>query len=227
MPHRIRSTSFAVTIAVAACTGTTGRADLSVRDSAGITIIKSAAAMWRGPEAWRLDATPALRIGLQEGDERYLFAGIVGAGRLDDGRIVVGDRTSGQVRFYGSDGVFERAEGRRGEGPGEFEYMRALSRCSRDSIFAFDLDWSAVVLTEDGDIAGEFRPYGPADQAAGRPYELGCSGRGDWIATGWQRFEGRIPVGFYEARAPVWILRRVPSVDGRGETGGLRRIDIG
>jgi hypothetical protein len=211
----------------AGCGPPAERPAVTVRDSAGITIVESARAAWSEPEAWRLDPEPALRIGRQEGDERYLFAGIVGAVRLDDGRIAVGDRTSGQVRFYGPDGEFERAEGGKGKGPGEFEYMRALGRCSHDSIFAFDLHWTAVVLTESGDVVGGFAPFVGEDAASSRPYELACSSNGAWIATGWQRFDGAIPIGFYEAKAPVWILRPVPGEPGSPGAGRLQRLDIG
>jgi hypothetical protein len=99
----------------------------TVRDSAGIEIVESAAPLL-GSGAWRVSEEPVLQIGELEGDERYLFSqiawhsrsGLGGVFRMEDGRIVVADSRERTVRFFDPSGEYLATFGGSGEGPGEF-----------------------------------------------------------------------------------------------------------
>jgi hypothetical protein len=176
-----------------------------VRDSAGIEIVESSAERWTADEAWLVQSEPRVRIGLTEGAPEYLFSNIEGALLLADGRIAVADRGSSELRFYTADGVFERAIGGPGEGPGEMGYIRDLGRCGADSLFVFEIDFTNVVFTASGDYVREARPY-EGDSRLRRPYALRCATNGHYAAVGWENLDGPRSIGFYRAESDVWIL---------------------
>jgi hypothetical protein len=75
---------------------------------------------------WEL-ADTLLWIGAKASTEGE-FHRVAGAVRLASGEIVVADRGSNQIRYFGSDGTFRRSFGREGAGPGEFRSMGRLIR---------------------------------------------------------------------------------------------------
>ena len=70
-----------------------------------------------------MSVEPLLSIGLVEGANEYLFAGINGGALLADGSVVVSDRAHFRIQKFGPDGEHLWSRGREGEGPGEFEYV--------------------------------------------------------------------------------------------------------
>lgn len=110
-----------------------------VRDSAGITIVENAAPQWSEAEAWRVASEPEVEIGVLEGDEAYQLYRVAGATRLSDGRIVVANGGTNELRFYDADGRHLRTVGGEGGGPGEFRMMSTLLRASGDSLIVADL----------------------------------------------------------------------------------------
>ena len=80
-----------------------------------ITVETLGGSVWRG-EA-RLEETAS--IGIEEGDEHYLFGDVRGIA-ADSVHIFVLDWQVPVVRVYDQAGVFVRDIGRRGEGPGEY-----------------------------------------------------------------------------------------------------------
>lgn len=123
---------------LAACgSGEGGTGGPVVRDSAGVEIVESNHAAWDDGQPWELSAAPLLEIGVAEGDSLYQFFIVSGVHRLTDGRIVVANYGSRELRFYDSAGRFLTAVGREGEGPGEF---RSLSRIDflGDTLFVSD-----------------------------------------------------------------------------------------
>src|SRR5687768_2647927 len=71
---------------------------------------------------WSLSAEPVMTIGVADGDERYTFTNISGARLRRDGGVVISDAAPA-LMIYDSTGAFVRRIGRRGTGPGEFEYI--------------------------------------------------------------------------------------------------------
>ncbi len=69
---------------------------------------------------WRLDQQPVLDIGVAEGDEPYELDGAASSLRLGDGRVLVANTGSSEIRVFDAQGHFLARIGREGSGPGEF-----------------------------------------------------------------------------------------------------------
>ncbi len=154
LPHRasqLRSPSpwplllFAGLLVAAACessadTELPGGVPFLEEDSAGVRVATTLGTRARSPVGWVVDAVPEYQVGELDGEEPYLFTTIEGAHQLPDGRVVVVDRSSCELRFFGTDGVFLKRTGGRGEGPGEFRQYCALAPSADvDSLFVYDI----------------------------------------------------------------------------------------
>jgi hypothetical protein len=108
-------------------------------DSAGVAIIDNHLAAWTETTAWRRSEDPVLRIGEVEADDPgVLFARIESVTRLSDGRIVVIEGQSSEVRWFDSAGRHLATRGGQGGGPGEFNSAAQVVRLSGDTIFVQD-----------------------------------------------------------------------------------------
>ena len=137
--------------------GEGGGAAFTERDSAGVTIVENVRGSWSESESWRLSAEPTVDIGVLEGDEEYQLFQVGGALLLDDGRIVVANGGTGELRYYDRDGRFLKAAGRKGEGPGEFENMGSPILVG-DSIYVWDFRLRRMsVLDLEGEFGRSFR----------------------------------------------------------------------
>lgn len=118
--HRVVSAAFItawLAASLAACgAGDRAASGAAVRDSAGVTIVESAAPRWREGEGWRVVPEPAVEIGAVEGEEAYQLHRVAGALRLGDGRIVVANGGTSELRYYGPDGRHRHTAGGEGEG---------------------------------------------------------------------------------------------------------------
>lgn len=185
--------------ALAACADADADRDrTTLRDSAGIEIVENFIADG-GPPTWTVgEAT--LRIGRVEGEAEYLFDGIVGAVRVEDGRIVVANRGSNTVRWYAPDGTFLFERGGEGGGPGEFQRMASVGVGTADTLHVVDGGGPRVVrYTADGALVattplkGMTLPPGPLHALSDGSFVLGVSGfstalLGDEIVSGVQRY---------------------------------------
>jgi hypothetical protein len=136
--------------------GCVGSGDLvsgvTVRDSAGVRIVESASPLWREGDGWRLDHEPEFAIGSASGDAPYELFDVRDAVRLDDGRIVVANAGTQELRFYDNHGVHLRTVGGKGGGPGEFNELRWM-RLWRDTVIAYDPFPPRLLYF---DLAGDF-----------------------------------------------------------------------
>ena len=113
------------------------------QDSAGVLVATTMGARARTPIGWVVDTVPEYQLGAVEGEDPYLFSRISGAQQLSDGRVVVVDAVSCELRFFGQEGDFLELAGGKGEGPGEFNAGLA-GRCDLipspgiDSLRVFD-----------------------------------------------------------------------------------------
>ena len=103
---------------VTAC-GDTGLPEVIVRDSAGVRIVEHPSDF--AAPSWLISETPTIDIGSGDGDSSTLLYQVEGTHRLSDGRIVVANRSSHELRYYDAEGNYLHSAGRQGEGPGEFE----------------------------------------------------------------------------------------------------------
>lgn len=147
----------AVASALAAATSTLacggGETPVVVRDSADVEVVVNREPAWGPGEEWSVGEAPSLSIGSAEGSEGDRLFRVGDALRLEDGRLLVENRGSSEVRVYGPDGVFRAAIGGEGEGPGELRRLAGIA-VSGDSLFAFDAATGRVSLF---DLEGAFR----------------------------------------------------------------------
>jgi len=109
-------------------------------------------------EVWRLSEAPTLEIGVREGEEAYQLFRVGGSVRLGDGRIVVANTGSRELRVFGPDGVFQRSVGRDGEGPGEFRWPSRIRVVAPDTFLVWDQSLQRVSLF---DADGRFLSMAP------------------------------------------------------------------
>ena len=86
-------------------------------DSADIRITENA----RPPEdsrlPWRIGPEPTVSIGEHDGEEPYMLHWVGSVARLSDGRIMVGNHGSSEVRMFDASGNHLVSWGGEGEGP--------------------------------------------------------------------------------------------------------------
>jgi hypothetical protein len=159
------------------------------RDSAGVTIIESERPRLPGTDAapFSIDSAPAFAVGVTEGDPRYELFRVSDALSMPDGRLVISNSGTHQLRVFDGDGDFVADVGRSGDGPGEF------GNYSYPQLY---LNGPEVVATDDG----AFRVHIYEDQLdliqtrrialtkeVPRPIFRGIFADGSWLVLG---FEG-------------------------------------
>lgn len=148
------------------------------RNEAGVEIVENAGDLWSMEEQWRVASETAILVGEVDGDEPYLFDGIVGADVLSDGRLVVANRGSQSLRWFDPTGQFLFERGRSGQGPGEFSWIGDITRIEGDSIVAVDLrSRRFTTFGPAGGLGATTRVAGLV-AAPGRVYRLT---EGDWL----------------------------------------------
>ncbi len=134
-----RGATLALALATACGEGGSQPAASVVRDSAGIRIVENRDVGWERRTAWSLSAEPVLQIGALDAEPQHQLHRVVGAVTLSDGRVVVANGGSQELRWYDAAGVRVGSAGRHGEGPGEFSGLVALGLLPGDSIVAHDV----------------------------------------------------------------------------------------
>lgn len=125
---------------------------------------------------------PALSIGVVEGDPHQEFNGIAGAWRLSDGRIVVADQGTMELRFFDATGEHLSTVGGRGEGPGEFTNLGGLQVVRGDTLVAYNHLQRRVTLF---DSEGSYIRTTPLPSLPDRPWSMprGVFGDGRLLAS--------------------------------------------
>ncbi len=135
----------------------------SVRDSAGILIAENSAPQWTPATSWRISQEPFLVIGSRDAESPGAdFAGIIDVTGLNNGRIVVADRGSLEIRVFDPSGMLLFSVGGQGEGPSEFVYLDRIGILRGDSIVAYDrVLLKHVVFGPDGSLGRVVRDPPP------------------------------------------------------------------
>lgn len=107
------------------------------RDSAGIWIVENEMPLDGTRLPWRISPEPIVSIGAVAGEEPYLLDGVAHATQLSDGRIVVANRGTSELRVFDGRGVHLATWGGRGDGPGEFSELMRVEPWRGDSIIAW------------------------------------------------------------------------------------------
>lgn len=137
------TTATLVTLAALACQqddrrqqSPTGLASHS-HDSADIRITENASPPVGSRLPWRIGPEPTVSIGEVDGEEPYMLHWAGSVARLSDGRIMVGNRGSSEVRMFDASGNHLVSWGGEGEGPGEFTGLAHAAPWPGDSIVAW------------------------------------------------------------------------------------------
>ena len=128
-------------VSLTACRGPeNGGSTFTVTDSAGVEIAVSSAPQWGESSGWTIDPKPTLEIGVEEGEEPYMLNRVFDAMRLPDGRFLVGNSGTSEIRVFDSQGKFLRSVGRKGNGPGEFGELSSVRfwRMGDGSLLGYD-----------------------------------------------------------------------------------------
>jgi hypothetical protein len=155
-----------------------------------IAMFPTATLLAQQPAVWRVSTQPILRIGEADGDSAYMFHNAVSSLRLADGRIVVLNSGSNQLRIYDAKGKLVFSKGRRGNGPGEFVRAIRLYSVARDTLVVYDRGNSRFTVHT---LAGDFvRSYPVLEQRNKFTYDEWLYNR-SWI-DGPQLGRGRGPI---------------------------------
>jgi hypothetical protein len=164
---RITTASLAISTAAvllhAACTAGNRTSLVTRTDSAGVTIVESPAASWAPDESWRLEG-PIVSIGSLDGPEETQLHRVRAVRLLPDGRVVVADGGTMELRLYAPDGRWIRSIGRAGDGPGEFRLFSGVQVVPPDTLIIFDNAGPRVtVYLPDGTMLESRRVAAPGE----------------------------------------------------------------
>jgi hypothetical protein len=99
-------------------------------------------------------AEAELRLGAATGAPAQQFSRIAHAGRLSDGRLVVADGGSRELRYFDLDGTLLLRVGGRGGGPGEFQSFTHIHHLPSDTLVVFDRTLRRITrIDPEGSIA--------------------------------------------------------------------------
>ena len=199
------------------------RRESIVKDSLGVRIVVN----FDDPVAnWRLTPSPLLDIGSATDTLTSLYE-VEGAHRLSDGRIVIANRGTNELRFYSATGSFLKAVGRKGRGPGEYQYIAWMARCGTDTLYVYDIGTARLtVLNDRGEtvrlaqlmLPENTLPYGAATCQRGGPFVVAGWATGT-PQPGLHRFP--MPVGLATLNGePLNMIGLFPGVDRWGTVFG-------
>ncbi|MBE0591257.1 MAG: hypothetical protein IH616_02515 [Gemmatimonadales bacterium] len=161
----------ATALLLAACAGgEAAGSGVTVRDSAGIEIVESTTGAWGEDSGWKVADVPDVDIGVLEGAEEYQLFQVRDARRLADGRIVIANGGTNELRFYDARGRHLSSTGRDGEGPGEFKGLGWIRPFRGDSLAVYDFNLGRIsVFDGDGRFARTLKiaPVGEASFVIG------------------------------------------------------------
>ncbi len=124
------------TIAFACSRGDAAGEAITMRDSSGVQVVTND--LTRLTRSCTVATEPSVSIGVEEGDEAYMLSQLGGAVRLSDGRIVLANRATDELRYFDASGKYLYTAGRKGEGPGEFREPFYLHVLPGDTVYAGD-----------------------------------------------------------------------------------------
>lgn len=141
MPIKFPHTASIVALAATACQqdrSAPATPATQTRDSAGVEVVENPRPPFGSRLGWQVAPEPSLTIGASEGDAPYLLHGVRDAMRLPDGRIVVADGSSNELRVFDASGTHAATWSGEGEGPGEFTRLGGVAPWPGDSVIAWD-----------------------------------------------------------------------------------------
>jgi hypothetical protein len=126
-------------------------------------------------ETWTLGSEPLLQIGVVSGEDPYQLDDVTSATRLDDGRIVVANNGSKEIRFYDVDGNFIDAVGREGDAPGEYRILDRVRMAGADTLLVFDTNQPRISVLDPA--TGEYLGAASIPEDEAFPFDEWIHGR--------------------------------------------------
>lgn len=185
----------------------------TIRDSAGVRIVENRAPAWARGNEWLVANQPTVTIGAVEGGEHEVLSHVVGAVRLSDGTIAVGDASAFRVNIYDATGRYMTSFGGSGAGPGEFGLMGLIGRLHGDSIGVWDRRRKRVTVFSK---TGQARTGTSATVAGEIVPAIGWRDDGSVIVTSTITFGEALSAEPGEGRTQNHFIRVSP--DGASET---------
>lgn len=178
-------------LALAAGCGEPARENVVVRDSAGVRIVEHPVEPPAGAGARPLPA-PELVLGTALGEGPQAFDRVDGAIRLSDGTVVVGDRGTLELHWFGPGGEHRARAGGEGGGPGELERLRGLARWRGDTVVALDGSGPTLeIYAPDGTFVRSERPLRDPEGTSWSVQLAGVAGERTLVLRGGRIFGPR------------------------------------
>ena len=154
-------TGLALAVCVAAAGACGGNPDAAsegsratgVQDSAGVRIVVSRVPPSGFPVVATLSSAPTLTLGGAGAEGASALRGVVGAVTLPDGRIVVADGGSRELRYFDAQGRFLSATGGEGPGPEQFQSLSRMGPVASDTVWVADERAGQLSLVVAGGVA--------------------------------------------------------------------------
>ena len=125
-------------------------------DSAGVRIVEHASLAGLPLRTLAAD-TPQVRLGSAMGDPAAVLDRVLAASVLPDGRIILLNTGTTQIRFYDPTGTLIAIQGKEGQGPGEYVFPSDFFVTRGDSVLVWDAGQArASMLTPDGQFVRDF-----------------------------------------------------------------------
>lgn len=124
---------------------------------------------------WQVDSAPLLVIGRDDGDAASELGVANSAVRLADGRIVVANSGTSELRFFDSTGRALASRGREGDGPGEYRGIMAVYPRGNDSLVVYANGQRRFSVLDD---SGTYRRTMDLASLPGTPFPWD-----DWVAA--------------------------------------------
>lgn len=134
------------------------------------------------PGTCAIESTPRLTIGEEDSEPEYQLYRVFGAAKTSAGQIAVVNQGTQELRMFDSEGRFLGANGRQGEGPGEFRAAFTLHvAASGDSLWVGDYrPWEFEVFDAQGTWVRGMRP---SPDLLNPPYPFGLTGAGFFVTS--------------------------------------------
>lgn len=153
----ITSVAFSFLILFNACGRQKSQWQATVEEVEGVTVVKNPSVPLN-PEM-QIKFEEDLTIGVEEGDENYMFGSQVVMNTDSEGNFYVSDVDVNTVKKYDSNGRFLHSIGGPGQGPGEFQEISEARFDGDGNIYLHDVKSQRIsLLSKDGQYLRGIRP---------------------------------------------------------------------
>lgn len=216
----VRQLSAAVLVAALVACGGGGdggaHPTAAVRDSAGVRIVESPAALADRELGWTVAPEPSLDVGGDEAPETQFYQ-VTGAARLSDGGVAVTNAGTEEIRVFDATGAFLGSAGGQGGGPGEFRAMTLVAVLPGDSILLYDT--RNVRFSVMAPAPSFARSFEPDPETGGNLRPFGVLANGGIAAQGTPVFSGSVASGtVLSPPRPLVILGPAGSLEAVADT---------